>query len=104
MRESNRNQLGRAGVGLITITHRGKPVTTSVGSARYESQYCGLTTSQQFSKRLGSVPLGYEHRPELISSLFLGSPVSWWKICERNSIFDVFEQMNPGDGIFIPGA
>jgi hypothetical protein len=98
------NKINRKGFGLITIVHRGKPVTTSVGSKRYESRFCGLASTNTFSKKLGTIPFGYEHRPELISYLFLGSAVSWWEICERNSIFDVFEQMNTGDNIFIPGA
>jgi hypothetical protein len=98
------NKKSRAGFGLITIVHRGKPITTSVGSRRYESLYCGLSSSRRFSKKLGTIPFGYEHRPELISYLFLGSAVSWWEIMEKNSIFDVFEQMNTGDNIFIPGV
>ncbi len=104
MARSSGNKTNRKGFGLITIVHRGKPVTTSVGSRRYESLYSGLESTRNFSRKLGNIPFGYEHRPELISYLFLGSAVSWWEICERNSIFDVFEQMNTGDNIFIPGV
>jgi hypothetical protein len=95
----------RVNFGLITIRHRGKLVVTSVGSKGYESLFSGLETSRKHrSRKLGTIPFGYQHRPELISNLFMGTAVSWWQICERNSIFDVFEQMNTGDGIFIPDA
>lgn len=102
--QNSKNSRTRSGKGLITIVHRGKPVTTSVGSRRYESVYCGLSSTRNFRRKFGTIPFGYEHRPELISNLFLGSAVSWWEICERNSVFDVFEQMNTGDNIYIPGA
>lgn len=88
---------GRLTYGSIVINHKGKKIPTSVGSLRYESTFSrgpGATNAE--------IPLGYEHRPELISSLFMDDPDMWWVICERNAIFDVFEQLNSGDSIGLP--
>lgn len=104
MGKNSGNKKSRPSFGLNLIRHRGKLVATSVGSRQYETQFCGLGSTARFSRRLGTIPFGYGHRPELIANLFLGSPISWWQICERNAVFDVFEQMNTGDNIYIPKA
>ena len=90
----------RASFGQVVINHKGKKIPTSVGSREYESMFGG--SNSVFPKTLGNIPLGYEHRPELIANLFLGTPKGWWVICERNAIFDVFEQLNSGDQLKLP--
>jgi len=90
----------RATYGQVFISHKGKAIPTSVGSESYEGIFGGEQVN--FPKTMGVIPPGYEHRPELISNIFLKTPVGWWIVCERNSIFDVFEQLNPGDSIKIP--
>tara|TARA_R110000782_G_scaffold102791_4_gene190143 strand:+ start:11585 stop:11875 length:291 start_codon:yes stop_codon:yes gene_type:complete len=92
----------RLGNGFITISHKGKDIPTSVGSKAYERRYNGIKPSSLIGTSFKKVPLGYEHRPDLIANLFYGSSASWWKVCEVNSIFDVFEELDPGDGIYLP--
>ena len=97
-----RNTIGREGRGMITISHKGKVLTTSVGSKGYERLYSGLGANLNHYNKVGKIPVGYDSRPDLITNLFFGSPDSWWLICERNNYFDVFEQINVGDRIIIP--
>lgn len=92
----------RTKFGEIRIRHKGHSIPTSVGSGLYESIFSG-SNNESFVGSDGNIPNGYEHRPDLISNLFLETPTTWWIICERNSIFDVFEQLKPGDAIRIPG-
>ena len=98
-----RNQDSRKAAGEILINHKGKRIPTSVGSLRYEASYSGSTPPTADGAYIsGNIPEGYNHRPDLISNLFLGGPATWWVICERNSIFDVFEQLKSGDALYIP--
>jgi len=95
-----RNKGERSGFGELLISHKGKQIPTSVGSRSYEAVFGGQV--RDFPRTRGNIPLGYHHRPDLISNLFLGNPNSWWVVCERNAIFDIFEQLNSGDSIQIP--
>lgn len=92
----------RAGYGQVIVTHKGKPIPTSVGSLRYEATFAGTKSLINNTGTNGHIPNGYGHRPELISNLFLNTPGAWWIVCEQNAIFDVFEQLNTGDSIRIP--
>ena len=94
----------RYSFGYITIDHKGHRIPTTVGSLAYESIFGGLRSFRNFPVTLGNIPTGYEHRPDLIADLWLKTPSSWWLICERNNIFDTFEQMNAGDRLNIPVA
>jgi len=96
-KKSNREAFGN-----VEIEHKGVKIKTSVGSEAYEDFFGGEQSLTNFEKTRGKIPAGYEHRPDLIANLFMESPVSWWIICERNSIFDVFEQLKPGDEINLP--
>ena len=93
---------GRDSFGFINIRHKGKLFKTSVGSRSYENMFGGLWSERNFTHTLGFIPIGYAHRPDLISNVFYDSPSSWWMICERNNIFDTFEQLKSGDRIYIP--
>ena len=93
----------RSKAGQVFINHKGHLIPTSVGSRPYENNYGGESETNSFPKQIGNIPRGFEHRPELISNLFLGTPNLWWVICERNVIFDVFEQLKAGTAIKIPG-
>jgi hypothetical protein len=92
----------RASYGQVIIEHKGRKIPTSVGSRSYEGMFGGDRMLAVFARTQGNIPDGYNHRPELIANLFLNTPASWWIICERNSIFDVFEQLNSGDTLRIP--
>jgi len=92
----------RSSFGYIVISHKGVNIPTSVGSTQYENTFGGSANSRAFKGITGEIPAGYEHRPDLISNLYLDTPAGWWIVCERNSTFDVFEQLNAGDSIGIP--
>jgi hypothetical protein len=102
MRGTRKIRGARSGFGEIVISHKGHPITTTVGSITYEDQFGGDFSQVNFVKTDGNIPNGFQHRPDLISNLFFNNPSAWWLICERNAIFDVFEQLNPGDEIKIP--
>ena len=89
----------RAKFGSILINHKGKNIFTTVGSRKYEGIFGG---SQKPSSKMGTIPSGYAHRPDLIADLFLDTPALWWMVCERNAIFDVFEQLKSGDSLILP--
>jgi hypothetical protein len=89
-------------INTILIRHKGKVISTTVGSKPYERLFCGTNPAALRGHRTGNIPYGFAHRPDLISNLFYNSPNAWWRICEVNNIFDVFEQLNSGDQIFLP--
>lgn len=97
----NRNE-ARSKYGEVVVKHRGKLIPTSVGSKRYESLFPPNQVLPVSNNTTGNIPAGYAHRPDLIANLFVNSPGSWWIVCEQNSIFDVFEQLNAGDFIRFP--
>lgn len=99
---AKRNPNSRDSFGFITMSHKGKLIKTTVGSREYENTFCGLQSNATFPSTIGTLPIGYVHRPDLISNLWLDTPGLWWMICERNNIFDIFEQLNSSDRIYIP--
>ena len=94
---------GRRAYGVVYIQHRGHSIPTTVGSKQYENTFGGLQGNANFANTIGNIPIGYAHRPDLISNLWAGTPGLWWLICEQNNIFDVFEQLKSGDRIYLPG-
>jgi len=89
--------------GLIYIQHRGHSIPTTVGSKQYENTFGGLQGDAALAVRVGNIPAGYDHRPDLISNLWTGTTGLWWLVCEQNNIFDIFEQLKTGDRIYLPG-
>lgn len=89
----------RRGPLMSVLVHKGKPISTSVGSSIYEG-----TIARFLSKngRLGGLPIGYEHRPDLISDLFFDTPNAWWVVCEMNAVTDPFEGLNISDELNLP--
>ena len=85
--------------GYNRILHRGKTVTTVVGDQKYEALVKNI---KNYSFKVGYIPAGYEHRPDLISNLFYGTPAYWWLLMETNNLDDSFEGLNVNDRILIP--
>ena len=84
---------------MATLIHKGKPISTSVGSRVYEVTVARLISRMN---RPGAVPIGYEHRPDLISDLFFDTPNAWWVVCEMNAVTDPFEDLNISDELNLP--
>ena len=94
----NRKSTSRYKHGVRALRHKGKNVTTSVGS-KMDSMVMDLPN---LSTKVGVIPAGFEHRPELISNIFFGSPGYWWYLMLVIGITDPFEGFNSGDQILIP--
>ena len=84
---------------MYFIRHKGKKILTSVGSDTYEVTVAQLQTQV---RDIGRIPPGYEHRPDLISNLYFGSPGLWWTFCEMNAVVDPFEELNVNDEVNLP--
>ena len=89
----------RYDIGVATITHKGKPVTTTVGSSQYERFVVDI--EKVFSLK-GRIPAMHQNRPDLIADLFYNNKDSWWYLLEFNNIKDPFEGFYRGDQIKIP--
>ena len=99
MNNKNKTRLGSFSK---VITHRGKKIKTSVGDSEYERVYSGQNNNRLRGYSPGQVPAGYAARPDLISNLFYESSLSWWRFCEDNLVFDVFEDLKTGRYIYLP--
>jgi len=86
--------------GSETITHEDRQITTSVGVAAWDTFVANI--DNEFEYKIGRVPIGYEHRPDLISNIFYGTPSLWWLILVVNKIEDPWEGLDVGDQIKIP--
>ena len=95
---SDNKSYTRYSYGSVTLLHKGREVTTSVGS-KYDDF---LTQMNGISSREGRIPIFCANRPDEISNIFYGSPGHWWFPMQYNSYFDPFEDLNQGDRIFIP--
>jgi hypothetical protein len=84
----------------IRVKHRGVVSNTIVNSQKFESLLSNLDDAYDYD--IGYVPAGYEHRPDLISNVFYGSPKNWWLLMLVNGISDPFEGFNENDVILIP--
>jgi hypothetical protein len=91
----------RYGKGMVTYIHRGKPVTSTVGSRAFDLYSLVLS---QGNFELGRIPPGYEYRPDSIANLFFGTTDYWWKLMMINNIWDPFEGLSVGNQVLLPRA
>ena len=91
---------GPYSVDELRVRHREIVSNTIVNSEKFESILANLDTAYEYE--IGYVPAGYEHRPDLISNVFYGSPKNWWLLMLVNNISDPFEGFNQNDAILIP--
>jgi hypothetical protein len=83
-----------------TVRHRAVKTTTIVNTPKYDDILSNLDTSYEYE--VGYVPAGFEHRPDLISNVFYGSPKNWWLLMLVNGVSDPFEGFKQNDKILIP--
>jgi hypothetical protein len=98
--ESLGENTGPYAIEVNTIKHRGVPVTTIVNSPYYDNLLSNLESAYTYD--VGYVPAGYEHRPDLISNVFYGTPKNWWLLMLVNSITDPNEGFYLNQKILIP--
>jgi len=91
---------GPYSVDVLKNPFRNTKINTIVGSPVFDT----MTTfmDDAYSYEVGYVPAGYEHRPDLISNVFYGSPKNWWLLMLVNGITDPFEGFNVNQRILIP--
>ena len=83
----------------ISLYHKGKTISTTVGSIIYEGTVNRMARSTGEEK---FIPAGYAHRPDLIANVFFDGPTSWWSVMASNGLSDPFESLNVGDRIGLP--
>jgi len=99
MAKSNKNA-GPYSVDSNTVKHRGVLTKTILNTPTFDSLITNLDSSYEYD--VGYIPAGYEHRPDLISNLFYGSPKNWWLLMLVNSVTDPNEGFKQNDKILIP--
>jgi len=85
--------------GYTSITHKKAKIHTTVGST---ADNVVVNIEKAFSYKIGYVPDGYAHRPDLISNVFYGTPAYWWLLMLANNVSDPFEGFKVDDRILIP--
>ena len=84
----------------VTVKHRGAKITTIVNSPLFDEYIMDMDSIYEY--QVGYIPKGYEHRPDLISNLFYGTPKNWWLLMLVNEITDPFEGFKVNQRILIP--
>lgn len=93
------NYLSRYQYGVVTVNHKNKNITTSVGTSM-DDFIEGIQS--KFPYTLGKIPSSHDKRPDLTSFTFYDSPRYWWMIMQYNNFTDPFENMSKGTTIKIP--
>jgi hypothetical protein len=82
------------------VKHRNVTTTTILNTPEFDSTLRNLGSAYEYE--VGYVPAGYEHRPDLISNVFYGSPRNWWLLMLVNGINDPIEGFRTSQKILIP--
>jgi len=85
-------------MGVQDMLFKNKRVASSINSATFAATLSDLDSRP---RSVGVIPPGFEHRADLISDLFYGSPDFDWVILWVNDISDPFQQLNAGDRVTI---
>ena len=91
---------GPYSLGVNEVNHRKVITTTILNTPQFDRLSETLDTAYEYD--VGFVPAGYEHRPDLISNVFYGSPKNWWLLMYVNGISDPFEGFKVNERILIP--
>jgi hypothetical protein len=91
---------GPYSIDVQRVKHRNVVTTTILNTPKFDSMLHDLGTAYTYD--VGYVPAGYEHRPDLISNVFYGSPKNWWLLMLVNGISDPNEGFKQNDKILIP--
>lgn len=91
--------LTRYNYGVALIEHKGKIVSTSVGTS-YDNIVSEI--KKTYTAQAGKVPAAHANRPDLTSDIFYDSSKYWWLLLQYNNVPDPFEGFNAGDDIAIP--
>lgn len=92
------NYINHYNLGSYSVNHKGKIIQISDGISL--ANY--LNSLENVNIKVGYIPAGFEHRPDLISNLFYNTVTKDWLILMFNNITDPFQQLNVNDRILIP--
>ena len=87
-------------LGYKLVNHRNAQISTIVNTPYFDNYIINMSRNTNYE--VGYIPQGYQHRPDLISSLFYGSPKNWWLLMLVNNITDPFEGFKVNEQILIP--
>ena len=82
------------------VLHRNVTTTTILNTPIFDNILSNIQDAYEYE--VGYIPAGYEHRPDLISNIFYGSPQNWWLLMLVNGISDPGEGFLPNQRILIP--
>lgn len=85
---------------VVAVRHRDLITTTILNSKAFDSVIKNLENAYEYE--IGYVLPGFEHRPDLISNIFYGTPDKFWLLMLVNNISDPFEGFKVNDRILIP--
>lgn len=85
--------------GVKEIKHKGKTITTSLGTGMDD---IAADIPNNYQYQIGQIPVYHANRPDLTSYTFYDSPQYWWLLLHFNVIDDPFEGFNSGDFIRVP--
>jgi len=91
---------GPYSIDSMVVSHRDAAITTILNSEPFDNLVKNI--SEAYDYEIGYIPEGYEHRPDLISNLFYGTPGNWWLLMIVNNIEDPFEGFYINQRILIP--
>lgn len=92
--------MSRYKYGVVSIRHKGKDVTTSVGSVFDESV---ATADDKVHKTARLIHL-HEGRPDVLSFILYDNSEHWWVIQHANNISDPLQEMIEGTTIKLPNV
>jgi hypothetical protein len=85
-------------LGSFTVDHNGKSIQIS----DRDSLVSFIKSLENVRFEVFYIPLGYEHRPDLISNKFYNTVSKDWLIMMFNNVSDSFQELNVGDRLLIP--
>lgn len=94
------NKRSRYSFGETRVEHKGQTVSTFFNDPKVDLLVEDFPSVLTYT--VGYVPAGYEHRPDLISSVFYNTPAFWWLLMLCNNVTDPMEGFNANDRILIP--
>lgn len=94
------NSSGPYSLGFLDVSHRDATVRTIFNSKQHDNLLQNMESL--YTYEVVYVPQGYQHRPDLISNVFYGSPKYWWLLMLVNNISDPFEGFYLDQKIMIP--
>lgn len=86
--------------GVVEMSHKGKKVTTSVGT-KFDNV---VESADDRVYRRGFVLIEHDSRPDLVSEVFYDTPENWWVVQHINNIPDPLQGFSTDKKINLPNV